>query len=459
MGRSAGKRHGCAAGRLSAVLCALLLAMLVGFAFAEDGTSDVSEPFLQLELTELTLIKGKSRSLRPSVVGLPAGVKAGKYSWTSSDPDIAEYRDGSIRAKSGGEATVFCSVTLTDETVLQASCRVTVTVPVTELRTASRNLQVMKGDVFTPEIEVLPAEATDPSFTFASADESIVRIREDGALEAAETGKTTVTAASTENPDRRVRITVTVTRRIGKTDRELMFLGLPWLSDHETCMRLLKEKGFISEQSQGRSNYSNSVWHWPADDLLFSRSSAWRTLPVAFTDRRTGAERVSLNPLKSIGGFMPQTATLIYLNGIGPDGSVDSETTRLIGAYFSYDNRHEAGTDIFLGLLSRLEEEYGEFSRLVEKGIPRYYPELYGKVKDALKEAKTYGIQDLGETLYLGECVICTIRGQGNTGIMLSMDMNETVTLYYGRTDAEDLISELEAAIDTEQPAPEDAGV
>ena len=168
---------------------------------------------------------------------------------------------------------------------------------------------------------------------------------------------------------------------------------------------------------------------------------------------------MSLFPLKTIGGFMPQTATLIYLNGIGPDGTIDSETTRLIGAYFSYDNRHEAGTDVFLGLLSRLEEEYGEFSRFVEKDIPRYYPEIYGKVKDALKEAKAYGIQDLGEGLYLGECVICTIRGRNGTGIMLEMDMNETVTLFYGRTDAEELIRELEAAIDTDQPVPEDAGV
>ena len=42
---------------------------------------------------------------------------------------------------------------------------------------------------------------------------------------------------------------------------------------------------------------------------------------------------------------------------------------------------------------------------------------------------------------------------------MLSMDMNESVTLFYGRTDAEALIRELEEALDTEQLVPEDAGV
>ena len=444
---------------IASALITAALVLLFCFAAAEENPSPADGPLLQLSVTDVTLHKGKTLAVRVTVQNMPANTKAAKYEWDSSDPEVAECRNSTIRASGGGEAVLGCTVTLTDGTALRAECRVTVVVPVSGLKSENRNLTVMKGDVFSPEITVLPADATDPSFRFASADEGIVRVREDGTLEAAGTGKTTVTASAAENPNLQVRIAVTVTRRIGKTDRELTFLGIPWESDHETCMTLLKEKGFISEQAQSRSNHSSSVWHWPENDLLFSRTSSWRALPVMFSDRRTGAERVSLDPQKTIGGYMPQTATLIYLNGIGPDGKIDPDATRLIGAYFHYDNRHEEGSEIFLGLLDRLEAEYGEFNRYMEKDIPRYYSELYRKVRDGMKDARTYGIEDTGKGLYLGEYLICTIYGQGGTGIMLSMDMNESVTLFYGRTDAEALIRELEEALDTEQLVPEDAGV
>ena len=413
---------------------------------------------VRLDPVQVTMKKGGTRRITATVVGLPAGVKTKHFAWATSDPGVAVYKDGNIRAIGYGEAVLTCSALLTDGTTRWAECRVTVTVPVNSLQADNRKMDVMAGDVFAPAVRAVPAEA-DQSIRYTSSDESVVRPTQDGMLEAVSEGQATVTAASESSPDKQVRITVSVTRRLGKAEGPLTFQGIPWESDSETCILLLKESGFIAEDVQNRAGYSNSVWHWPEKDLLFTRDSAWRSLPVEFTDQKVGAKRTSLNPQKTVGGFMPQVSTLVYLNGTGEDGKIDTETTRLIGVYFSFDNRHEKGTTIFTRLLGRLEEQYGAFNRYISKDFSRYYPDLYAALAGSVKDATAYSIQELGDDLYLGEYVLCTLHGQDNSGIMLRIDTNESVTLFYGRTDAEALISGLKEALSTEAEDLEDAGV
>jgi len=317
----------------------------------------------------------------------------------------------------------------------------------------------MAGEPFYPEILILPEDASNQGVRFASSDEGILSVDAEGRITAKAPGKTVLTVTSEDNPSKQAKITVTVTRRIGKSDRELTFLGIPWESDYETCISLLKESGFVAQETRSRCSYTASAWHWPENDLLFARISSWRTLPVVFSDRQTGAGRISLNPQKTIGGYMPQTATLIFLNGMDAEGRIDPEITRLTGVYFSFDNRHERGAVIFCNLLQRLEDQYGEFNRYLSKDIPKYYQELYEQIKAAMAEAKEFKLQEPELDVYLGEYAVCTIYGAQHTGIMLNMDANETVTLFYGRTDAPEMIQELISAMSGEQVILEDAGV
>ena len=442
-----------------ALVC--LLAGLFCASFAEGtGTEESPAPVLQLKPAELSLFKNRSAKVTPSVANLPKGVRAGKFEWTSSDPEVFTCVNGSVRSIGGGTAVLTCSVTLTDGTALSAELPVTVTVPVTGIRTSAPSVTVMAGEPFTPEFEILPEDATNQAVQITSSDDQILAVGEGGQVTALSAGTAALTVTSEDNPSKKVKLKVTVTRRIGRSDSELTFLGIPWESDCDTCIRLLKEKGFITEEARGQCSYTGTAWHWPESDLLFSRNSAWRTLPVSFTDRRSGAGRTSLTPLKTVGGYLPQTATLFFLNGTGADGRVDPEVTRLIGVYFNFDNRHEKGSVIFCELLKRLENQYGEFRKYLSRDIPRYRPELYEQIRESMTDAKEFAAQE-PETgdVYLGEYAICTIRGACNTGIMLNMDTNETVTLYYGRTDAAGLIRELENLMTTESNDLEDAGV
>ena len=84
---------------------------------------------------------------------------------------------------------------------------------------------------------------------------------------------------------------------------------------------------------------------------------------------------------------------------------------------------------------------------------------MNSKIKNAMDGAKEYTVQELGEGVYLGEYAICSMHGSNQTGIMLSIDTNETVTLFYGRTDAPDMIRALQESVTMEPVHMEDAGV
>jgi len=437
------------------LLSMIILMSFISFSAAEESGDPEVLPSLRLNPTEIQVQKGYREQLRVSVLNLPKGVRAAKYEWATSDDLVATVRNGTVQGTGGGNAVVTCTVTLSDKTVLTAACGVLVTVPVRELKTESRTITLMAGDDFTPDIQVLPEDATNKTYRLVSGDGQILEAGADGRITGLAEGKTVLTATSEDNPKKTVRITVTVTRRIGKTDGVILFQGIPWGSDCETSFRILKEKGFISEDAVVRNSDISQIyyWYWPENDLMFSQMSSWRSFSENW------ATPISMIPQKTIGGYLPRIARLLFLNGTDGEGKYDPETTRLTGVFFQFDSRHEKGTAIFCELLGKLENQYGEFKRYLEKDISRYYKELFSGIQEAMAGAEEYSIQEPGMEDYLGEYAICTIRGAENTGIMLNIDINGTVTLFYGRTDAASMIRELEEALQEETPELEDAGV
>ena len=257
-------------------------------------------------------------------------------------------------------------------------------------------------------------------------------------------------AEGAHDPGMDDRITATAAKQAGKADSELTFMGIPWESDCETCFSLLKEKGFVTPETSAAA-YTGTVWFWPENDLLFSRNSTWRK------QADTGA-RSSVIPQKTVGGYLPQTSTLVFLKGKNDDGSVNEGKDRLTGVYFRFGGGQGKGTEIFCELLKRLEEQYGKFNRYLCADIPRYFQDLYGAIRTAMDGAAQYSIQEEGYEGYLEEYAICTIYGTGRTGIMLNIDTSETVTLFYGRTDALNMIREIEDTASPESGITENTG-
>lgn len=472
--------------RICIILIAILLfnSMCTFFAVAEEGTlvinlkeatdEELTEAIAQIQAeqrsristtisldeTEITINKGKTQKISANIKDLADGVTAGKYTWATSDDKVATCdKNGMIRAVGAGKAVIKCSCDLSDGVSITADCAVTVQVPVQGMKVQTNKIEVMASDLFVPEITFTPADATNIAVSFSSSDDKIVKVNENGQLEAVSAGKATVTASTTDGSGKSVKINVTVTRRIGKYDDELRFQGLEWGSDVETCVAKLKEIDFVDTSDyEPYCDWFSYIYCWPKDELLFS-SYDWAFLPVIFQDKQVGAPTLHVDAGKTIVGFSPRQTRLCFLNGITESGKVDKNITELIGVYIDFDNLHEAGYDIFTTLLTKLEAQYGECTRYIHHEFNKYEPEAYKEIKNQMEGATVYKTNELGKDIHLSVEAICTLHGKNNTGIMLSLSQGGYVTLYYGKLDARDRIEAIQKILEAEPDNTEDVGV
>ena len=81
----------------AALLCFVLLLMLCISSIAE------ATPALILNETSITLVKGKTAKLNPSVTNVENARKL-KYTWETSDNTVAAVTNGSVKGVNGGHA-------------------------------------------------------------------------------------------------------------------------------------------------------------------------------------------------------------------------------------------------------------------------------------------------------------------------------------------------------------------
>lgn len=407
---------------------------------------------ISLDETDITINKGKTKKVSAGIKDIADGVTAGKFTWATSDDKVATCdKNGLIRAVGAGKAVITCACELSDGIRITADCAVTVQVPVQGMKVQKNKIEVMASDLFVPEITFSPADATNTAVSFSSSDDKIVKVNENGQLEAVSAGKATVTASTTDGSGKSVKINVTVTRRIGKYDDELRFQGLEWGSDDKTCWKKLQEIGFVDQTNNQKQAYTASrLYYWPENELLFSASFEWGNLPIVFHDKKTGAASMDAKAIKKIAGFAPQHTYLQFLNCITANGTINQNLTELIGVHITFDNKHEPGYEIFNTLLTQLEERYGEFTKYIHVDFKKMKPEIYNEIKNHMDGAKVYKTRELGKDIFLSQDAFCTLHGKNNTGIMISITTNGRVTLYYGKLDAKDRIEAIQKILEAE---------
>ena len=413
-----------------------------------------------LEPAEISVAKGSSVKVVPSVTDLPEGVKAGEFKWSVADENTATMAKDSVKGVNAGETTVTCTVELSDGTEVSGEAKIKVVIPVKSLKAKTAKLDVMAGDTFVPEFDITPQDATEQTVVFESSDESVVKVNEDGELLAAGVGKATVTATTKDGSKKSAKINVTVGRKIGKYDDELRFQGLAWGSDDKACCEGLQEAGIVPKDWV-RSAYNSSygAYLWPEDDMYFN-TSKWNDIPVILQDKDVGIASLGITPEKKIGGYSPDYMTMYFLNAIDGD-KIDSSKTELCGVYIRYDNQHEPGAEIFRNLLAKMEEQYGEFTKYIHKGLTRrYYKDVYDGIKDCMKNATQFDDRTLkSKDYYVRYGATCVLHGKNDTGIMLNIDTSGYVTLYYGNTKTWKQLKKIIKILEAEPDTTEDAGL
>ena len=190
-------------------LAALMLCLALVLSAVSAGAEEAAAPTLTLDQTELTLVKGKSQKLKTTLENAENPKKA-KYTWESSDPAVASVdKGGTVKAKDGGTAQIICTAELTDGNILTASATVTVTVPVSGIKIATKgNTPVAYGESLQLEYTVQPENATNQAIEWSSSNEDVLRVDENGVVTAVGAGKANITGKSDNGKSAKVQLYV-----------------------------------------------------------------------------------------------------------------------------------------------------------------------------------------------------------------------------------------------------------
>jgi len=143
-----------------------------------------------LDKTSLAMEKGQTSKLVATVN--PSDATDKTVTWNSSDYSVVSVdQDGNVKALKNGTATITAKAG-----EKSASCRVTVTTPVTNVSLDQSSLSLEVGQSATLTATVYPDDATDRSVSWTSSDSSVASVDAFGKVTALKKGSAVITAAA-----------------------------------------------------------------------------------------------------------------------------------------------------------------------------------------------------------------------------------------------------------------------
>lgn len=175
----------------------------------EDKTVSVAS--VSVSPVTLDLVAGDKATLTATV--LPTDATDSSVSWSSADASVATVsQGGEVTAVAAGKTSITVT---TKDGGKQAVCSVTVTpahVSVKSVAIDPASLSVEKGLTGQLTVTVLPADASDPSVVWSSADESVATVSQDGLVMGLAVGNTVITVASKEDGTKKAECAVEVVK-------------------------------------------------------------------------------------------------------------------------------------------------------------------------------------------------------------------------------------------------------
>ena len=143
--------------------------------------------------TGLALTKGQTQKLTATVA--PANATNQAVTWKTSDKNVATVSvNGLVTAVGGGDATITC--TAQDGSGVKATCKVTVTVPVSGIQLSQTSAALTVGDTLTLTKTIYPSDATNQTVTWTSSSDAVASVDSNGKITAKTAGSAVITCKS-----------------------------------------------------------------------------------------------------------------------------------------------------------------------------------------------------------------------------------------------------------------------
>ena len=143
--------------------------------------------------TGLALTKGQTQKLTATVA--PANATNQAVTWKTSDKNVATVSvNGLVTAVGGGDATITC--TAQDGSGVKATCKVTVTVPVSGIQLSQTSAALTVGDTLTLTKTIYPSDATNQTVTWTSSSDAVASVDSNGKITAKTAGSAVIACKS-----------------------------------------------------------------------------------------------------------------------------------------------------------------------------------------------------------------------------------------------------------------------
>lgn len=169
-----------------------------------EVTVTIPSEGITLSKTELNLKKGEWEQLTATITPEDA---TDKLEWSSSNDAVAPVSsEGRVSAVGGGEAVITARAGS-----MSATCKVTVTVPVTGISVNPESATLyVGGESMTLQATVLPEDADSKEVVWASSDNAVAKVDAKGKVSPVAEGTAVITATA-KGTDKSASCTVTVT--------------------------------------------------------------------------------------------------------------------------------------------------------------------------------------------------------------------------------------------------------
>lgn len=160
---------------------------------------------IALDKENISLSVGATQELVATVI--PSVATNKNVTWTSNHPEIATVENGVVTAVAAGEATITAT---TEDGNNVATCTVTVATPVTAVTLDKTTLSIKRGNTETLTATVEPEDASNKNVTWASDNEAVATVDENGVVTAVSAGTANITITTVDG-EKTATCVVTVT--------------------------------------------------------------------------------------------------------------------------------------------------------------------------------------------------------------------------------------------------------
>ena len=226
------------------VLLVLLLWLSPSFSenLPENGEAGFV-PEIRFREESVTLNRGGKQRLEVEI--LPADASVPGMDWTSSDSSVARVsRDGTVTAHRVGTSVVTCTVR--GGSGASASITVNVINGITSLSFRADSVSLMIGEELETALRIRPKDASNRTVLYASSDESVASVTQDGVLRGISAGSCTVTAVAADGGGAQASLPVRVEPILS-----VRINGIQWKTGEEGARLILTVEN-LSEQRKIR---------------------------------------------------------------------------------------------------------------------------------------------------------------------------------------------------------------